>query len=238
MTLHPAPPIHRHDPANLASCCLPSAPLRGGSRVACYRNPRARFNGHGDDDPLRSCTMGVDAVRTIADPAWGESCRSDDHAELNGPARVHAVVRAERALSAPLGSALPDHQIGAPGTVQWGFDASELRDVRLSRPDHPSIRGRYVASPRRGIALCPVGRDRVRGRRARRGQVHTVPDHCRARRQRVDRGRRPPRVGRRETGHRAWMALLRSVGYLCTGVEAGSVAWRADHALRVPEHGA
>ena len=34
MTLHPAPPIHRHDPANLASCCLPSAPLRGGSRVA------------------------------------------------------------------------------------------------------------------------------------------------------------------------------------------------------------
>ena len=34
MTLHPAPPIHRHDPANLASRCLPSATLRGGSRVA------------------------------------------------------------------------------------------------------------------------------------------------------------------------------------------------------------
>ena len=34
MTLRPAPPIHRHDPADLAACCLPSAPLRGGSRVA------------------------------------------------------------------------------------------------------------------------------------------------------------------------------------------------------------
>ena len=34
MTLHPAPPIHRHDPANLTACCLASAPLRGGSRVA------------------------------------------------------------------------------------------------------------------------------------------------------------------------------------------------------------
>ena len=34
MTLHLAPPIHRHDPADLASCCVPSAPLSGGSRVA------------------------------------------------------------------------------------------------------------------------------------------------------------------------------------------------------------
>ena len=39
-------------------------------------------------------------------------------------------------------------------------------------------------------------------------------------------------------GPRAWMALLRSVGYLCAGVEAGRMARRADPALRVPEYGA
>ena len=45
-------------------------------------------------------------------------------------------------------------------------------------------------------------------------------------------------VHRSPAGPRAWMALLRSVGYLCAGVKAGSMAWRADLTLRVPQHGA
>ena len=59
MTLHPAPPLHRHDPANLASCCLPSAPLRGGSRVA-RTAPRQdaplTFGPLSRPLPLRSCS--------------------------------------------------------------------------------------------------------------------------------------------------------------------------------------